>query len=110
MLSSALSIPKALWETSHEEKCQVPLAQGEQSVSQAVVTTSQWACGGPGLTPASESGGRDGVAALPGRLHALERQRGGDVTAVRGQRGATSVLPAMAGHVPRRGGTVCHVR
>lgn len=50
------------------------------------------------------------MAALPGRLHALERQRGGDVAAVRGQRGASSVLPAVARHVAGRSGTVRHVR
>lgn len=66
--------------------------------------------GAPGAAPASESGGRDGVAALPGSLHALEGQRGGDVTAVRGQRGAPGVLPAMAGHVAGWSGAVRHVR
>lgn len=66
--------------------------------------------GAPGAAPASERGGRDRVAALPGCLHALEGQRGGDVTAVGGQRGAPGVLPAVAGHVAGWGGTVRHVR
>lgn len=68
---------------------------------------SQRARGAPGP---SERGGCDGVAALPGCLHALECQRGGDVTAVRGQRGAPGVLPAVARHVAGWSGAVRHVR
>lgn len=79
-------------------------------MSQAQGTTTQQAHSGPGPAPASESRGCDRVAALPGRLHALECQRGGDVAAVRGQRGASSMLPAVACHVARRGGAVRHVR
>lgn len=66
--------------------------------------------GAPAPAPASEGGGRDRVAALPGCLHALEGQRGGDVAAVRGQRSAPGVLPAVAGHVAGRRGAVRHVR
>lgn len=110
MLSSALSIPKALRETSHKEKCQVAPARRKQSVSQAQGTASQRAHGGPGPAPASEGRGRDRVAALPGCLHALECQRSRDVAAVGGQRGASSVLPAVACHVARWGSAVRHVR
>lgn len=110
MSSSALSIPKAWQETSHEEKCQVIAGTKRAVLSQAEGATSQRARGGPGPAPASESRGRDRVAALPGRLHALERQRGGNVAAVRGQRGASSVLPAVARHVAGRGSAVRHVR
>lgn len=110
LMSLALSILKALQETSHEEKCQVSPARREQFVSQAQGTTTQQARGGPGPAPVSESRGCDGVAALPGRLHALECQRGGDVAAVRGQWGASSMLPAVTRHVAGRGGTVRHVR
>lgn len=73
-------------------------------------TSSQRGHGAPGPAPASEGGGRDGVATLPGCLHALEGQRGGDVAAVRGQRGAPGVLPAVARHVARWSGAVRHVR
>lgn len=50
------------------------------------------------------------MAALPGCLHALEGQRGGEVTAVRGERCASGMLPAVARHVARGGRAVCHVR
>lgn len=50
------------------------------------------------------------MAALPGCLHALECQRGRDVTAVGGQRGAPGMLPAVAGHVAGWSGAVRHVR
>ena len=114
--TSLLSVPDVVFSSFNpksltaDKSCQVSPARREQSVSQARGTTSQRARGGPGPAPASERGGRDRVAALPGRLHALERQRGGDVAAVRGQRGASSVLPAVARHVAGRGGAVRHVR
>lgn len=48
----------------------------------------------------------EGVAS--GR-HALEGQRGGDVTAVGRESTATGRLPCVSGHIGRRGGAVPHV-
>lgn len=57
----------------------------------------------------SERRGGDGVDGVVAGCHALEGQRGGDVTAVGRESTATGRLPRGSGHIGRGGGAVPHV-